>query len=187
MNEENRGELVKKWREYKGWSVERLVEEIKKRTGNHIGRVSITRWEKGQVEPRDNNLSYVAEAMGIDYQDFLAGPDNYAPPTRRMSGVSEFMCEIYSLDGIRRDLTASRWLGLGFPNVSPRVERRDIFLLYIDKQNPFFRFGMTVLCNIETMPRTGDRVLVWDPEQGPLIEEFRQGGYATRRLYGVVS
>jgi transcriptional regulator with XRE-family HTH domain len=172
------GNLVKQWRMYEGWTVERFVEEIYKQTGKKIGLATIKRWEGGRHEPHSTNLLLLAESLGVDYQTFLKGPDQYSSAQENSStpetiaNRQDIFIELYSFRGVKKSLQLSRWIGFSYPKIPPRLSKEDYFLLYIDKENSYIRFGEIVACLLDEGPEEGNLILVWNPEAGPQIQEF---------------
>ena len=63
----NYGRLVKEMREARGWSQQTLAD----RAG--IDRVSVSNLERNKSKPREGTLASVANALGLDFAQFLEG------------------------------------------------------------------------------------------------------------------
>lgn len=81
------GERIAAAREAKGWSQTKLareVEQLRRRDepgAAHIEASSISRYERGKVEPTAEMKDYLAEALGVTVAHFLApAPDKSKTP-----------------------------------------------------------------------------------------------------------
>jgi transcriptional regulator with XRE-family HTH domain len=161
--------LIITWRKYFDLTQEKLAELA------GFTRQAVFLWEKGKRIPDTGTLSKIASALGIDYQDFLAGPEVYKqkkeesrqssvrelhlfPQPIKISGVYSAICE--SLD-------RSTLCGASFKHLSQGPENFIHIILDTNGQ-PVQSSGVAEI-SLKERPKPGDRVLVYHQGRAQIV------------------
>lgn len=122
-------ELLFKWRENIGLTQQELSEKI----GYH--RRTINQWERGKTIPYDSTIRRISEKLGIEYQDFLKGPNQKI--TKKVEKEefpiidARMFSFVYAFSGIRESWESSHLLGVRVGAMGPSPARKYRFV-YID-------------------------------------------------------
>jgi transcriptional regulator with XRE-family HTH domain len=166
----NLSELIQSWRDYFGKTQEEFAESV------HLSKHAIYLWENGSREPRNSSIRQVAEALGIDYQDFLSGPEVYKQKKEesRQSSVREFhlfpqpikISGVYSAIG--ESLDRSTLCGAAFKHI-PQGPENFIHVILDEKTGQPICTTRIAEISLKERPKPGDRVLVYHQDCAQIV------------------